>query len=526
LPRLHDKRDSILNLINPKRLSATDNIAFQVLKGSKYFSSRQLDSAQIRFLNAQNLAENSEHKGQLISIYNFLGTISAQLGEFSNAESYFTKALQLNNLSEAFVLGLKMNLASVKKELKKNIEAKTIYEEILPVLETKELKNYLATSYVNLSSIYSDLGDIDSAIENGEKGRLLKIELNQNLTTVNNNLGYAYLRKGESSKAIPYLEKAKKGASLEQQLLINSNLIEAYTNKGDYKKALSFAELRDAVKDSITKLSYDQKIVEITEAYESEKKEQAIIDLKQTNKQKNTLLWALLALGLVSSLAALFWFQNYKAKQELEETKLKQRFKQLQLNPHFLFHALTSINQFIRGNKPDVASEYLTSFSKLMRQVLETSDFETVTLADEIEMLEAYLKLEQLNSNQSFTYSIDIANSIETDFTKIPTMLIQPFVENAIEHGLSDIENGIIKLSFKPSNSSLIVSIEDNGIGLQADPKKASSKHTSLSSSIIEKRISYLNKNEKDTPIHLALTSPIKEFNSGTSVVLTFKNIL
>lgn len=156
-----------------------------------------------------------------------------------------------------------------------------------------------------------------------------------------------------------------------------------------------------------------------------------------------------------------------------QSAEAKLQSMRLQMNPHFLFNSLNSIQQLILRNHTDDAARYLSRFSKLLRQVLTYSDYNTVSLAKEIEMLDLYLQLEALRFKESFQYSITTSNLIDRDEMEIPTLLIQPFAENAIWHGLLH-KTGERKLNihFHISNEEQIIcTIEDNGIGREAAQK-------------------------------------------------------
>jgi len=151
-------------------------------------------------------------------------------------------------------------------------------------------------------------------------------------------------------------------------------------------------------------------------------------------------------------------------KQKVTESRLQSL--RLQMNPHFLFNALNSIQQMILANEELVATRFLSRFSKLLRAILVNSDKETVTLKEELEILNLYVELEARRFKDSFQYSIKCDNDIDEDEIKIPTLLIQPFVENAIWHGLMHKEGDRrLDIHFSESNNFLTCSIQDNGVG-------------------------------------------------------------
>jgi ligand-binding sensor domain-containing protein/putative methionine-R-sulfoxide reductase with GAF domain len=163
--------------------------------------------------------------------------------------------------------------------------------------------------------------------------------------------------------------------------------------------------------------------------------------------------------------------EKHKTKLELLENKQKAtesrlQSLRLQMNPHFLFNALNSIQQMILANEDIVATKYLSRFSKLLRAILVHSDKESISLKEELEILKLYIELESIRFKDSFHYSVEVDEDIETDEVKIPTLLVQPFVENAIWHGLMHKE-GERKLlvEFREDGDFIKCVIEDNGVG-------------------------------------------------------------
>ncbi len=163
-----------------------------------------------------------------------------------------------------------------------------------------------------------------------------------------------------------------------------------------------------------------------------------------------------------------------------------------QMNPHFIFNCMSAIQECILNNKPDEANDYLSKFSRLMRMVLENSDRNNVAFEKEIEMLQLYLQLESARLKGSFTYQLSIDEKIEQQEMMIPAMVIQPFVENAIWHGLLN-KKGSRKLTvgFKPSEDALICEIEDNGIGRTsaAEISRRRKNHVSRGLKMIEEKL-------------------------------------
>jgi LytS/YehU family sensor histidine kinase len=138
------------------------------------------------------------------------------------------------------------------------------------------------------------------------------------------------------------------------------------------------------------------------------------------------------------------------------------------MNPHFVFNCLSSINRFILVNQPDEASAYLTKFSRLIRLILDNSRTETVPLNKELEALQLYVEMEQMRFTDHFEYRLEVTDGVQTEHVEVPPLLIQPFVENAIWHGLMHKKApGLLQVRVFYEGKKLCVEVEDNGIGRQ-----------------------------------------------------------
>ncbi len=187
-----------------------------------------------------------------------------------------------------------------------------------------------------------------------------------------------------------------------------------------------------------------------------------------------------------------------KARFEKEAATLETQALRSQMNPHFIFNALNSISSFVQKNEPDRAVSFLARFARLMRLVLENSRQSEVPLKDDIEALDAYLHLERARSGEKFDYTITVDPSIDQEETMVPPLVVQPFVENAIWHGMAGKEGkGHISLSVSKHGDRLVMAIEDDGVGRNA-PKAAVDpaipKKSSLATVITRARLDLVEK--------------------------------
>lgn len=198
--------------------------------------------------------------------------------------------------------------------------------------------------------------------------------------------------------------------------------------------------------------------------------------------------------------------QEYKERLQFQEEAFlnKTRALRAQINPHFIFNSLSSIQSFITSNDRISALKYLSKFSRLTRNILESSIETNVVLTDEIKMLKDYLELESLRFDNAFSYSIDIDDNLNTDIVEVPFMILQPFVENAIIHGLLNKDGNDKKLNirFKQDLNYLECTINDNGVGREASSrKKIVHKNKSRGLEVTKERLKMLNKTDNNITI-------------------------
>jgi len=209
---------------------------------------------------------------------------------------------------------------------------------------------------------------------------------------------------------------------------------------------------------------------------------------------------------------------------EKEKIEIQMQALSSQMNPHFIFNCMNSIQHSIVTNNTEKASTMLHDFASLIRMVLENSSQPDITLENEITLLETYLKLEQIRTNYSFDYEIQVNNGIAADFIKIPTMMLQPFLENAIWHGFKSISyKGKINIDFLLIDNSIRCTIKDNGIGRENTQKETTTiTKKSLAIQIIQNRINLINQTLTDTKASLNIIDMTDENKNptGTKVVI------
>ena len=317
----------------------------------------------------------------------------------------------------------------------------------------------------------------------------------------------AYQSLGDYESAFRYLEKAwPYGASPYYEMIMEERKYEWNKSMGKYDEALAGLERLRHLETELLNAEKDETLREVEAKYQTEQQQQEIArltqeqEIQQLRNQRQLLIFSLM-IGFVVLLAVIIWLY-YRQQLARNQEKLaiqKQQLLRSQLNPHFIFNALSSIRGYLFANadtKP--AIEYLGKFARLMRNVLELSQQEWVTLEEEINALELYLQIQQLRHKNSFDYEIKIDPSIEASRVQIPPLTAQPFIENAIEHGLSQIsQGGRVEVSCRLEEGKMFFSIQDNGIGIEHMVPRPN--HQSMAMAIFRERLALLGRRMKAT---------------------------
>jgi LytS/YehU family sensor histidine kinase len=235
-------------------------------------------------------------------------------------------------------------------------------------------------------------------------------------------------------------------------------------------------------------------------AEQKEKDFQANAEIKRQTLIRNTTLGGVGLAGIFSFLLVVSF--NRRRKTVFDKQVLETEMKALrsQMNPHFIFNSLHSINKYVVDNEKENASEYLSKFSKLMRLILENSREQEGALEKDLSALELYLQLESLRFQNRFHYHIEVDEQIDTENTLIPPMLLQPFVENAIVHGIQHKGDGLIHIKITKEDDMIRYVVEDNGIGRQQSVQietGETKKRESLGMKITQERLNIINQLNK-----------------------------
>jgi len=359
--------------------------------------------------------------------------------------------------------------------------------------------------YMNIAICCDSLNIKDSADYYFEKAFTVAREQNNEiaLQSVLNYLAIKEAAAGRTAKAIQYYKEAllltEKYNNLEGCISITGSLARVYAKNKDYYNAYNYsikeaafteAYISQEKIDAVTALNAKFEKQQLQYAFDKKTAATALANQKKIAK-RNILLYGFIALALLLGAVIIFVVKYYRQKAIITANRneqLKQRLLLAQMNPHFIFNSVDNIQSLIYSNKDEEAINYLTKFSKLTRQILENSRENYITLDEELNMLDNYLNIQKLLYNNNFTHKVTIDDGIDPETVLLPPMLTQPFIENAIRHGLKNkTEGGIIHIRFYMKDGQLFFEVTDNGTGLVE--KDTEDGQRSLSTQITKERL-------------------------------------
>jgi tetratricopeptide (TPR) repeat protein len=557
--------DTMLNLAN-KSLNISKKLKYKIGEirslnniGNYYYQLAFYSRAVEYYNLALNKSIDSKDENNIIISKSNLASLFTRIKETKKAVQLFNECDSiLVNRGDSIVqnrAALQVNLGGAYSAANRHDDAINAYTKAYIICKKLNIGFGIILSCSNIGSEYVLKKEFNEALIYLKEAEKLAIENKSNffLTQINMNLGLVYNALGQTNYAIDYLENA---AGLckqtnENQVLLNTyrNLHPIYFNKnnllGAYNCLLNYTSLND----SLLGIERQKSINELNIKYDAERKEYSIKELEQKNKivqlqskQKSIVLYSIIGLVITMALLTYFLFTRYKTKKQTELLKTKLEDAELlliekqkaseseikaiksQMNPHFFYNALNSIQGFIYSGEKEKAAESIGLFSDLSRAVLESSRNNENSLYDEINLIENYLKLESMRLPK-IVYEINVDQNISQHDVFIPSMIIQPIVENAIKHGLANKSgNGKAKVEVTQYQNQLRIQIDDDGIGRAAASVLASRvkrKGSAFSTEANLNRIELLNEN-KFEKITCEIIDKFDQFlnPSGTKVII------
>ena len=351
------------------------------------------------------------------------------------------------------------------------------------------------------------------------------------------NIGSSYFLMNDYKNALKYFQMGLLTAKgLERKDYVQYNykkICELFIKQKNYKKALDYHILLASLNSNINREENDRKITEIQAKYEIEKKDQLVSKMVKEKEIQNLIhkrrqyFYSTVAIFFIlTSVIILLFYKQSQLKNNQRNANIEQKLFRSQMNPHFIFNSLLSIQSYIFKNNSIKAASYLSSFAKLIRLVLINSREDFITLEKEIETIQLYLELQELRFKDKFQYSLSIDNEINKSIIAIPPMMIQPFIENSIEHGiLNQNQIGKVDIRIVEKANSIQIEVEDNGIGIEKSKeiqKLNNIEHNPLGTKITVERILLLKKKYKMN-VNLTIKNikgKTKDEISGTLIIL------
>jgi len=524
LNRQYQKSKSLFKTILAyKNLTTIQQIEANEGLGDVFSKTKENNKALQNYKHALNLAEKTLSSTRITRLNTKISNTFETQGETEKAEDYLMRSQSVKTK------------ISPNQSVAKNKRAADFYSRNQNFAKEVKLRKKIVKDLERVA--------LDKEVLEGRKEILTKPQAKLDL-------GNAYLKQRDFKKAIPILEESAAEAEstddIETQKEAVQKLSELYVSLGDDDKALLNYKKYVALVDKIYKqkeeeikravsLSNDLSLKQnrITSLEKDRELSESKLLLSETEQEltvesyrrQQFIIYALI-FGLLLLLFSLFWMYKSNKQRKLANNLLALKSLRTQMNPHFIFNALNSVNSFIAQNDERTANRYLTDFSTLMRSVLENSEEDFIPLKKETELLSLYLKLEHSRFKDKFDYEFKIDDSIELGQFQIPPMLLQPYVENAVWHGLRyKKEKGFLKVEFhKKDVETIEIIISDNGIGrqkskaLKTDYQK---KKKSKGMQNIKQRVAILNQMYKDKVA--VFIEDLYDDTTGTKVRLTLK---
>ena len=500
------KSQALAEKINDIRISFSNFFGLSIYYSNE---SKQTDSANYYLLKAIDVGKQAGTIREIYMCYNYLVQNYTKQNDLDNAEKYAKEALDLSK-----------NLDTEEMQLEKYYSLAGIYVKKKEDKKIMEMIDSIRSSVVTTYTKRFDLkfAELQTQSETSEKEKKIQLLKKERL------LNEFVIQQQKSDLLKNFLEQSKK--KIEIELLNKDKILLSQNNE----ILLSQNNLKTA---SLLNREMQLKQKNI----EKEKQQIEIEKLKSTQKilqLKNLFFYLVLGIVLIFSILFLFW---NKHKQKIKSDKEKQSYQleileskltafRAQMNPHFLFNSINAVNHYILNNDKHQASIYLSKYSKLMRQVLENSNKQLVTLKEEIDTIKNYIELEQLRYNHNFSFEIKNERNLNEEDIMLPPLILQPFIENSITHGFfHKKEKGKIDIFYSIEKNMLKIVIDDNGIGREKSKSVKNNhvdSHKSMGLDITSSRLDFANKIENN---HVKSVTYIDKKDSennalGTQVIL------
>jgi tetratricopeptide (TPR) repeat protein len=456
------------------RLSGTARKELLIAKSEVYYQIGNYQEALKILETLRNPKGYDQH------VENLITKVKVRMNEVDKPQNIYDNSLNTIRSGKSVSPKEQEAVQETKEEIADALQQNKLYDEEIGLrkqsieynLETKNLEE-VTKDKVAISKSLDAKGETSAAIKEAEEAAYIADTINNPKEQANAFLSLAtlYEKNGNPNKALNAFKKYSEAVSKSEKL-----------NEIILKEKSELIQKQKDIEEYTKNIYIDQR---------EETIEQATVFRQQL------IIYGLLAIILIIAVTSFFIFKNAQAS-KLANRLLALKSLRSQMNPHFIFNALNSVNQFISQQDERTANRFLSEFALLMRLVLEHSQEDFITLQKEQEILSLYLKLEHYRFRDKFEYEITSDESINTEAIQIPPMLIQPYIENAVWHGLRyKSEKGKLTLHFYRQNGNLVAEITDDGIGRKRSAElktENQKKHNSTGLKNIEERLAIINK--------------------------------
>ncbi|MEM6342705.1 MAG: histidine kinase [Bacteroidota bacterium] len=447
-------------------------IPYYSMLGKLWLETEQIEKAEPYLRKAYAYRKERNHLPQMVIGEQNIGAFFMQSGQLDSAKHYLDLAIKHNRQIKNMIglAGTLNNLALVYEKQGKLEKIRPLYQEAYRIYQAANDKPPQIRTLINWGLLETKLGQT--------------------------RLGLQYLRQGEAQ-----------ALEMDNALLIRlayKSLAEALQQQAKHQEAYQYLSQYHQLKDSSLNAERLVKLEKIEAKFEEEKAQKEVARLEETQLKQEAILVQsrlrndqflpiIIILILVIGGAVLlgWWFWHRQAlRQKAQDTDLQQRLLRSQMNPHFLFNALNSIQRLFQDRDTERANEYLEGFGQLMNDILDQSGQEWIPLVDELRTLELYLRMEQYRLENGFRYALHLPAGIDAYQTLVPPLILQPLVENAIWHGIAPLEKeGLIEINFSWNQDRLECQIIDNGVGLSRSQQKQHDRHQPKALNILNERL-------------------------------------
>ncbi|MGB1294477.1 MAG: tetratricopeptide repeat-containing sensor histidine kinase [Flavobacteriales bacterium] len=474
-------------------------------------------------------------------LYN-MGSSQVFLNNKTKGTELLFQALKLaqdNNLSkmESWIYG---SLAQVKY-LNKDIEGSVDYiNQSIKIQEEIKDTNGLSATYNNLAILYRNMGIFNKALEYNYKSLGINEQLNSNKAIAKsyNNIAIVHEQIGNYDMAVSFFKKAidyhekegsfvsspwsglgnlflkqkefktakkyfSKGLKIEEQSMVffkqkgfYDKLLELSILEKDFESALIYQQRRDSVGNLQIIKENEEKILQVEKQHQLFKTASELDQVKERNN-KNRIIFIGIFGSLILIMIIVYLRVNNKVLKNLQEKKdLEQKVLRSQMNPHFIFNALSAIQNSLMDNQPLQSATYLSRFAKLIRQNFDFIQEKSIPLSEELDALNNYIETQQIRFKNKFVYTLNVHENIDIDIIQVPPLLLQPFIENSIEHGFKNLNKlGELNVDISGDEEIIHYQLSDNGSGIS----KVGNDGKTHSTDVFLRRLKLLGNKDEET---------------------------